>query len=179
MVDELLDDGEFLVVGAVGFELWSGKSFWEVGEVGGERLFFLGGDFADFEGGEEGVVEAVVVFGEEEVARDFTSQLGPGFFHFGLDKAVAGLAHDGVEAEGFHFVDDDLGKFDVEDYFWVSGSGVAAGHQVAGEQEGDVVGAVEVAGFVDDSHAVTVAVKADTEVGVQFPYFVDEVVHVF
>lgn len=80
-----------------------------------ERFLAFGNDFADFQGREQGIVEAVIIFTEKEMSRDFACERRMNFFHFGFDKAVAGFAHYRLCTVFYEVVDDYLGKFYVED----------------------------------------------------------------
>ena len=91
---------------------------------------------------------------------------------------MANFAHNWFCAESFHSVDDGLREFDVGDDFWLVVGVFVAGDEVFCEEEGEVIGAVVVAFFVDDADAIAVAVEADSEVGFCFADFFDEVGHV-
>ena len=80
---------------------------------------------------------------------------------------MAGFAHYWDGTSFFHFVDDELGEFGVEDYLGVG----LAGDEVLNEEEEDVVGGVKFALGVDNSDAITVAVESDSKVGIVFFYF--------
>ena len=59
-----------------------------------QRLAGARGELDDLAGGEDAVVDAVVVFGEEHVAADLAPQQDPVLAHLPLEVGVAGLPHD-------------------------------------------------------------------------------------
>src|SRR2546428_773903 len=115
----------------------------------------------DLAGGEDAVVHAVVVLGEEHVATDLAAEEDPLLAHLALEVRVPRLPHHGHATVRPDVVDQRLRGLHVED---VLGARVAL-QEVAGEQDQDEIGLVTAAALVHDAHAIGVAVVGDAEIG--------------
>ena len=120
-----------------------------------------GDDLDDLARGQDAVVDAVVVLGEEHVAAHLAAEQDVIVAHLALQVRVAGLPHDGHAAVLPDVVDERLRGLHVEDDL---GAGMP-GEQIAGEQDQDQVGLVALTALVDDPDAIGVAVVGDPEIG--------------
>ena len=91
-------DAELGAVGAGEHELGRGEQGGEAGEVGGEGLGAGGEHGGDAASAEDGVVEAVVVLGEEKVGAALAAEEDALVAHLALGDGVAGGGEDGDAA---------------------------------------------------------------------------------
>src|SRR5437667_314479 len=152
---QLRDHAELLAVGARRLQLGRGAEVRHRIEETRDGLGRAGRGLDDLAGGEDPVVHAVVVLGEEHVTAHLAAQEDALLAHLALEVRVPGLPHDGHAAMRPDVVDQRLRGLHVEDDL---GSRVAP-EEVAREQDQDEVGLVAPATLVDDAHAVGVAVS--------------------
>src|SRR5438093_320098 len=156
-----VDHPELLTVGARRLELRRGPQVGDRLEEPGEWLGRPRGHLDDLARGEDAVIDAVVVLGEEHVAADLASEQDVVVAHLPLEMRVARLPHDGHAAMLADVVDQRLRGLHVEHDLGAR----MAREQVARQKDQDQIGLVAPAALVDDPDAIGIAVVRDADVG--------------
>ena len=172
---QVIDDRELVLLGDQDLDLRGGVQSREALEEA-HRVALVAAENNKQPGRRQGgVIKAVPVFGEKDVAAHLAGQQCAGFLHARLHQRVAGAPHFRLAAGLADHIEQFTGAFDVEDHL---GAGHPGG-QILGQGHEQNVRVDHLAVGKHHAEPVAITVEGQAQVGALLAHGVDEVVEGF